>query len=494
MKSYYNKNTQILMSSIMLLILVFFIQPFLIASALLVPSEYNTIEGAIAAASDGDSIIVSLGTYTPEGGQLVIDKAITLEAESSLDKKPIIKTNFNGWTQCAIQIAADNVTLAGFEIDNSAAGNLSGYIVGDYNDKKNGWTVKYCDIHDGRNAIRVMGDNVTIEYCNLYNTSSDLINGEYGNCFGLTVKYNQLHSENPTSGGKPAGVTYSCSSTSGDDVEISYNYCWASRTFVDFQNNGSSLAPSNKIKVIHNTVDSGMEKTPEYSTKGQAMSIAWWADQGNWNGPNFVIKDNIFSRQRWYQVVDTDKLLKGQITLTNNLFWLWYQDDSEAPYTHEWPSKNGAVGWQDMGAGNEFIVEKGITTDPKYKASDKVANLYYALQNDSPAMGTASDGTNIGAWQGVSVDPVVKKVSPGSGSPGKTVTITGSAFTGVQTVLFGKKEAEITDKSKDNIIKAIVPEGPLGKEVDITVITPQGSGVLPDGFRYKSKKEAVKSI
>ena len=256
-----------------------FAQTQLRADTLLVPSQHNTIEKAIAKASNGDTIIVGKGTYAPVHGRLIIDKSIILEAEASLDQKPIIKTNFSNWTGCAVQIAADNVIFAGFEVDNSAAGELSGYIVGDFNAKKDGWTVKYCDIHDGKNAIRAMGDNVTIEYCNLYNTSSDLINCENGNCFGLKVKYNQLHSENPTSKGKPAGVTYSCSSSSDNNVEISYNYCWASRTFIDFQNNGNGLAPSNKITVMHNTVDTGMEKKLNYSKNGQTMSIAWWADK-----------------------------------------------------------------------------------------------------------------------------------------------------------------------------------------------------------------------
>ena len=152
--------------------------------------------------------------------------------------------------------------------------------------------------------------------------------------------------------------------------------------------------------------------------------------------------------------------------------------------------KHGAVGWQDMGSGNEFVIKNCITKDPLYKASEKVkvANLYFALSSKSPAMGTATDGTNIGAWQGIGVDPVIKNISPSSTTPGKTVTLTGSGFTGVQSVLFGEKQAKIKGKSKGNIIKAVVPNGPSGREVDITVITPQGAGVLPDGFRYKSKK------
>ncbi len=373
-----------------------------------VPGDYSTIEAAVNAASNGDIINVAAGIYTPAGGRLIINKSITLQADPSSTTRPKINTNCRSWTSCAIQIASDNVIFQGFEVDNSAAdpSHLKFYIVGDYGNAKNGWTIRNCDIHNGRNCIRPVGNNVTIEYNNLHETESDLINAEYGNCYGLKVRYNWLHSHHSDLGGKPAGITYTCSSAPGADVEISYNYCWASRTFIDFQNSGG-LSPANKIIVAHNTVDYwiGDLPVPIVGTENaQQMSIAWWSSTGKWNGPNFEIRDNIFSRQKWYEVVDTDNLLQGEITLKNNMFWKWYLNDTWYPsyqYLNEWPDLRGAVGWDNMGAGNDFVIDMGIIADPFYAATGSTPDEYYALTCASPAYNTATDGTHIGAWQGI---------------------------------------------------------------------------------------------
>jgi hypothetical protein len=365
----------------------------------------QTIEAGISAVDVGGTVQVAAGNYTPAGGRLVINKTCTIQAEPGLAARPKINTSHSGWTNCAIQIAADGVVLEGLEVDNSAAGLLVGYIVGDYDNARNGWTVRDCDIHNGRNAIRVVGNNVTIEGNNLHQTRSDLINCEYGDCFGLKVRHNWLHSHHSDLGGKPAGLTYRCSSEPGADVEITYNYVWACRTFIDFESSGG-LAPANHILVAHNTVDWWIGDLPDPIQGGenaQQMSIAWWTDSGNWNGPNFEIRDNLFTRQKWYAVVDTDSRLSGQIVLQNNQFWQTYLVDAWYPthaYPNEWPGPRGAVGWGNMGSGNEFVMQGSIVADPLYAATGTAPDLYYGLRSGSPARKAATDGTNIGAWQG----------------------------------------------------------------------------------------------
>lgn len=379
---------------------------------------YCAIEDAVADSVADDVIYVGAGSYTPAGGRIIINKSITLAADPALSisgphpqARPVIHTNSTTWSGCGIQMDADNVVLDGFEIENTAAGALAFYIVGDYNIARNGWTVRNCDIHDGRNGIRVMGDNVTIEYNNIHETQTDQINGEYGNCYGLTVRYNWLHSHHSDLNGKPAGITYNCSSTSPGawaDVDISYNYCWANRTFIDFQHNGG-IGPANIIHVFHNTVDWWIGALPDpiqSSDPAQQMSLAWWTDSGTWNGPNFDLRDNLFTRQKYYAVVDTDALLSGQITIDHSLFWQWYLLDAYYPayaYPNEWPGTRGAVGWNDMGPGNEFVMTNCIHDEaPGYAETGTLPDEYYALSGpDSPAYQAASDGTNMGAWQGV---------------------------------------------------------------------------------------------
>ncbi len=376
---------------------------------------YCNIESAVTDSVSGDVIQVYAGTYTPTGGRIILDKSITLQAHPSLgvsgphpQVRPKIMATYTSYTNCAIQIAANDCVVDGFEIEGVYGGGH--YILGDYGAAMNGWTVRNCDIHHARNCIRPVGNTITIECNDLHETESDLINAEYGACYGLTVTHNWLHSHHTNSGAKPAGITYNCSSTTPGawaDVDFSYNYCWASRTFVDFQNNGG-LSPANTVSISHNTVDWWIGALPDpvqASDLAQQMSLAWWTGSGNWNGPNFSIRDNLMTRQKWYMVVDTDLLLQGPITLVNCLFWQWYLVDAYYPSSasdHEYPGPRGAVGWDEMGAGNEFVMTGCITSDPAYASTGVRPDEYYALAGpDSPAYQAATDGTNIGAWQGI---------------------------------------------------------------------------------------------
>ncbi len=386
---------------------------------------YATIQAAIAAAANGDTIEVHEGIYTITAGtQLIINKSITLRSAPGETTRPKIKTDYQNWNNCAVQIAADNVVLDGFEIDNTRSNPRTGYIVGDYNSAKNGWTVRNCEIHDGDQGIRLMGNNVTIANNNIHETAGDCIDAEYGACIGLKVTGNWLHSHHPDSGRKPAGLTYNVSSAGTATVEITYNYCWACRTFIDFQNNGG-LSPSYDVLVAHNTVDWWIGDLPDPiqgTELAQQMSIAWWAGSGNWNGPRFIIRDNIFSRQKWYMIVDTDSLMQGTVNVQNCLFWKWYLRNDWWPtykYPYEWPEERGAVGWNN--APTDFAMNDCITSDPMFIATGTTPDEYYALRYGSPALLGASDGTNIGANQQIPDPP---QATP---TPNATAIVTPSA-------------------------------------------------------------------
>jgi len=401
---------------------------------------YCAIEDAVADSVNGDVVEVAAGIYIPAGNRLVIDRQITVTADPALgvsgpgpQLRPEIIIDYFSYSNCGIQIAADNVIFDGFDV--TGVYGSGRYLVGDYGGPVNNWIVRNCDIHDTGHCIVPCGSNALIEYNNLHETRGDCINGEYGNCYGITIRHNWLHSHHTDSGSKPAGFTFNCSSTNTDPVEITYNYCWASRTFVDFQNNGGT-APAGNILVAHNTVDwwiGDLPSPPQAGDLAQQMSVAWWTGTANfWNGPNFEIRDNLFTRQKWYQVVVTDLQLQGQITLENCLFDDWYLVDAYYPAyatDFEWPGTRGAVGWDDMGAGNEFIMSGCLTGDPLYAAAGTTPDTYYALSGSgSPAYQTATDGTNIGAWQGIfeptpTPTPTITPtptVTPTSGPPTET--------------------------------------------------------------------------
>jgi hypothetical protein len=52
-----------------------------------------------------------------------------------------------------------------------------------------------------------------------------------------------------------------------------------------------------------------------------------------------------------------------------------------------------------MGTGNEFFMVDNLIDNPRYISSGVNPDEYYALPSSSPAWHTATDGTNIGAWQ-----------------------------------------------------------------------------------------------
>jgi len=370
---------------------------------------FYAIQPAIDASVNGDVIEVDAGTYTiAAGAQLNINKQITLRAKAGLSSKPIITTSYSSWTSCAVQIAANNVMIDGFEITSSSAINTNpNYLVGDYYSTSNNWTIQNCNIHQCYVGVFANGNNVTIQGNEIHETWNDCIDCEYGLCDGLKVSHNWLHSEHTNSGTKPAGITFNCDATATSPVEISYNYCNSCRTFIDFQHNGG-IAPGNQIVVMHNTVDWNLTALPAVpipsGTIAEQMSIAFYTGNSpaSWNASKIDIRDNIFSRQKWYAIVNTsspDGLFNASLNLRNNLFYQWYMVDVYYPgnaYTYEWPAQRGAVGWW-YATDVPPSFNGDLQAEPLYKATGTTPDSYYALNLCSPALNAATDGTNIGA-------------------------------------------------------------------------------------------------
>jgi IPT/TIG domain len=65
----------------------------------------------------------------------------------------------------------------------------------------------------------------------------------------------------------------------------------------------------------------------------------------------------------------------------------------------------------------------------------------------------------------VNTAPVVKSVSPASGTVGTQVTITGSGFTGVTEVRFGAAAIQFVVKSSSEITATLPPEVATGRVV-----------------------------
>jgi hypothetical protein len=381
---------------------------------------YATIQAAITASVTGDTIEVDAGTYPQGSTQININKSITLRAKVGLATKPKITTKYVSYNDCAVRIGAANVVIDGFEIDGSSAftifpSSTSIYLVGDYNGSTNigydNWTVKNCYLHNAREGVRLSTNNyVTIQGNEIAQTVKHCIDCGYGFCNGIKVTHNWLHSEQSVFGAKPAGLYYMFYNLPGATVEISYNYCTGCRTFCDFAHNGNGTEPNNQVLIMHNTVDWNLQALPSPVTgseNAQQWSIAFWTGSTtqSWDATKFIIRDNIFSRQKYYEIANSDAagkgIMIGSLNIQNNLFYKWYLNTNwQTPSyktDNEWPGTWGAVGWTSTDGTPTFTND--IQGDPLYAATGTTAREYYAISTSSPAYHTASDGTEIGAWQ-----------------------------------------------------------------------------------------------
>jgi nitrous oxidase accessory protein len=102
------------------------------AETITVPDDYSTIQDAINAANDGDTIFVKKGNYEgPINQTLVIDKSISLVGEDANNTKmslhpPLVPMNIFTYTYMGysepIRIAASDVKLSGFTITTVGGG------------------------------------------------------------------------------------------------------------------------------------------------------------------------------------------------------------------------------------------------------------------------------------------------------------------------------------------------------------------------------------
>jgi hypothetical protein len=158
----------------------------------------------------------------------------------------------------------------------------------------------------------------------------------------------------------------------------------------------------------------------------------WTAGTNKLNGININFRDNILSRHLVYGMyISSQNVLLNQFNIKNCLFFdnYWYYWPTTGRYTYEHFGHLNArqrlqvpafkpifrrqslykptprcqkanVGYSN--ATDQMLISftNCLNTDPFFTLSGAVPSDFYALKTGSPAIGTASDGTNIGAWQG----------------------------------------------------------------------------------------------
>ena len=126
--------------------------------------DYENLQEAIDACSEGDKIIVMAGEY----GNVVINKSISIEARNA---------TLNG-----VEIKADNVSLSGFIIKD-------GYYAVEIDGNNN--IIENCTIFNNSHGINIKGDKNKILHNKIFRNNYEGINLDYAN--GNEIKGNEIY-------------------------------------------------------------------------------------------------------------------------------------------------------------------------------------------------------------------------------------------------------------------------------------------------------------
>lgn len=222
------------MRFVLVLALPFFLAAPALAADIYVPDNYATIQDAINAAVNGDSVIVRPGTYVENID--FIGKSITVRSEMGADAT-VIDGNDNGSVVSFVNLENDSSVLEGFTLTNGNAGSGGGILCRDSfpivirNIVKDNYGYYgggvYCSGSDTNFTLNIFSGNSSVAgggLCLHYNSSPSLIgNLIFGNSSawsgGVEIAYscaptliNNTISGN-TASNQGGGIYCMCSST-----------------------------------------------------------------------------------------------------------------------------------------------------------------------------------------------------------------------------------------------------------------------------------------
>jgi parallel beta-helix repeat protein len=225
------------------------------SKTLTVPDNYSTIQQAITASNDGDTILVRKGTYNE---QLVIDKQVFLRGEDKANT--IITTSKSG---AIILVSHSNVEITGFTVQHDSIG--SGYPLWYWSSGKAAihlLNVEHCNIYG--NQIVSRGCGVWLYTSNQNNVYDNVIQ----ECdYGITV---QSSNGNTLSRNTMANNTYGLS-------------------FMDSSNNvlrNNDLHDNSKNLAISSSDLSGYINNMDATNLVAGKPIYYWIDQSDQSVPS----------------------------------------------------------------------------------------------------------------------------------------------------------------------------------------------------------------
>ncbi len=360
----------------------------------------KSIQGGIDAVDNGGTVIVRNGVYT-QNATLQISKPVTVKSEIP-GVRPKVEVIDSAYAY-GVKISANNVTLRDLWIYQGGTATDSAMI--HVPKKTNPWpqpgdfqyaniSIIDCTLEGGRRAFLGTTENLTVQGSEFKNNYRDSIylDGIKGtttilnnNFVGAATSKKAIVVENTSDGPYSVG-----------DLNIMYNTCFGKGQFFLF-NNWNAESDKLNINIVHNSIDgTGSSAIVLYPT-GSSNTIFDKLDQ-------IVIRDNaITNAGRLAVYVDyayytgTDVPEDGAILLHRNLAWnnTVGSGDTVDP-TGNYGFSSGAPAGTTLAM---FNLLNNLVADPLW-ADPTHANNNFEFLPGSPLYLSASDGTNIGAWQG----------------------------------------------------------------------------------------------
>lgn len=368
----------------------------------------QTIGYAINQAAHGDTINVAAGTYD---GLLTIDKPLTLQGDPSGD---LPRLTFPDTAHDGITIAADNVTLDnlwlyrdGHSGYNAIVSVPKGGTYPEYEIVHSGLTIQNCVVEGGRYGMYVSVEDMTVDHNTFIRPYRNGIvtAGITGN---TVIRRNHFIGTDDTKQAVYVTTGPGRPFDSGT-LQITHNTHTGGGHFFLVDYWGWDEVNGLELEIAHNSVDDTGGR------RGVVFYAAYARDPlGFSKFETIVIRDNIFSNcgpavyvdyQDWGGAPDPDDKTvpaDDHILVHNNLTYSITLGADDTMDT------SGAYGYRDTAETPSgasllmFDLANNFIGDPLYDdpEHDGICFEFWALQSGSPALAAASDGTNIGAWQG----------------------------------------------------------------------------------------------
>jgi len=368
-------------------------------------THFDNLPGAVGAADPSGLVQVYDGTYD-QVSQLVVPKPLTIQSGTP-GVQPTLSFADGQWDGVSVQ--ADHVTLEGLRLYraghthyNALVGVPKGGPYPNYVVQYEDTILRGCTLEGGRYGAYVHARDLTVDGCTFQDNYRDglVLAGLEGT---TTVTGNHFTGD---AGSKKAiliegGVEYP--HVQGT-LNIDYNTCSGKRNFMVFNHWGFDADPL-ALNVVHNSI---------YGAAGAALAFyaAYTDDPDGFDKfSSIAIRDNIISNadglavmvdyEDWGGAPPADNRPvpdNGQIAVSYALSHANTYDP-----LMEMADATGNFGYYNVAAmtpGDASMLMYSLlsnsTGDPLFTDP---ANGDFSLLAGSPALGVASDGTNIGAWQ-----------------------------------------------------------------------------------------------